>query len=142
VLSIIGRSAMVGFAATAADLIALALLVELFGFSPAAANVPALFVGLIVQFAGNKWFAFRDRSGAWVRQGGSFLAVEACALLLNAALFDRLVAWTELPYLLVRVTAQAAVYFGFSLPLWSRIFSPSTSRPARSERGPSRTPRS
>ena len=53
-----------------------------------------------------------------------FGAIEAGALLLNLGLFDRLVAWTALGYLPARLLGSAAVYIGFSLPLWSRVFRP------------------
>jgi putative flippase GtrA len=63
------RSAAVGVLATAADLVALAVLVDGVGLSPRLANLPALAIGIAVQFAGNKWFAFGDRSPDWARQG-------------------------------------------------------------------------
>jgi putative flippase GtrA len=86
------------------------------------ASLPALALGVGVQFLGNKWLAFRDPSPEWPRQAASFLAVEALGLLCNLALFDRLITWTPLPYLLCRVLSSSLVYFALCLPLWARIF--------------------
>ncbi len=121
-LTTVLSSACVGAIATGFDLLLLAVLVDGLGLAPRAANLPALLGGVLAQFVGNKVFAFRDRSPAWVRQGLWFGLVEAGALSLNALLFDRLIAVFALPYLGARVLGSALVYFGFSLPLWSRIF--------------------
>ncbi|MCA9624494.1 MAG: GtrA family protein [Myxococcales bacterium] len=118
------KSALVGVVATLADLAMLALLVEVIGIAPRLASAPALLLGVLVQFLGNKVFAFEDRSRAWARQGLLFGLVEIGALALNALLFDRLVALTGIPYLPARLLVGGTVYFGFSLPLWSRIFRP------------------
>ena len=114
------RSALVGVAATLADLVALAVLVDIVGLHPQAANVPALAAGVLVQFLGNKLIAFRDRSPAWLAQGAQFAVVEAGAFALNALLFAALVA--ALPYLAARLVGSALVYALYSYPLWRRIF--------------------
>lgn len=111
----------VGAVATLVDLVVLTLLVEVVGLPPAAANVPALALGLVTQFVGNKWLAFRDPSHAWLQQGAAFLAVEAGAFLLNALGFAAALA-LSVPYLPARILSQALVYLGFSLPCWRRIF--------------------
>jgi putative flippase GtrA len=123
------RSAAVGIVATGADLLALAVLVDGVGLSPRLANLPALAIGIAVQFAGNKWFAFADRSPDWARQGAQFLAVEALGMTANLVLFDLAVTRTPLPYLAARMLATSIVYFAICLPLWSRIFR------ARTEQG-------
>ena len=114
------RSIGVGAVATALDLALLALLVDGLHLDPHAANVPALFGGMIAQFVGNKLFAFEDRSRDWAKQGVWFGLIEVGALVLNALLFELLVA--HVPYLFARIVGSSLVYFGFSLPLWSRIF--------------------
>jgi len=116
------RSAGVGALATGVDLVALALLVSAFGLSPRAASLPALGLGITVQFVGNKLFAFGDRSARWVEQGARFLAVEALGFTLNLLLFDLAVTHTPLPYLVARMLSTSLVYFAVCLPLWSRIF--------------------
>ena len=128
-IAIAVRSAGVGAIATAIDLAALALLVSGFGLDPRVASIPALSLGIVAQFFGNKLFAFEDKSKAWARQGALFLGVEALGFIANLALFHLMVTYTPLPYLLVRVLTTAVVYFGICLPLWSRIFHP----PARGE---------
>jgi len=116
------RSLAVGIAATALDLGILWLLVSGLGLSPRLASFPALALGVAAQFAGNKWFAFRDHSLGWRRQAGLFLGVEALGLVFNLVIFDRLIAWTPWPYLPCRLLSTALVYFALCLPLWARIF--------------------
>lgn len=116
------RSAAVGGLATVVDLVLLVLLVEWVGLQPIQANLPALAAGLAVQFFGNKYFAFGDRSRALLRQGSLFILVEAGALLLNAASFHLVMSVTESPYTLARVACSSAVYMAYSFPLWGRIF--------------------
>ena len=119
---VVVRSAGVGLLATATDLVALAVLVSGFDVSPRLASIPALVLGIVVQFVGNKLFAFGDRSSAWVKQGAQFLGVETFAFAANLLLFDLAVTHTALPYLPLRVLTTSLVYFGICLPLWSRIF--------------------
>jgi putative flippase GtrA len=116
------KSAAVGGLATAIDLLVLTALIELVHLDARQANLPALIAGVAFQFFGNKFFAFDDRSQAWARQGAMFAAVEAGALALNGALFHALAGANVMPYLAARVLVQALVYFGFSLPLWTKIF--------------------
>lgn len=115
-------SVAVGALATLVDLVALGVAVEQLGVDPRIANVPALLLGLLVQFFGNKFWAFQDHSRAWLRQGGAFVLVEAGALLLSATLFHLVIGTGLLPYLPARLLVQAVVYLSFSMPLWKRIF--------------------
>ena len=124
------RSALIGIAATLADLAMLALLVHGLGVAPGWANVPALTLGLVIQFVGNKFWAFKDRSldpSALAVQGSAFLVVEVVAFLLNAGLFHVFAVMLGVPALVARVVASAAVYFGFSYRFWTKIFRPSPS---------------
>jgi len=98
------------------------VLVSGFGLSPRAASVPALALGIAVQFVGNKWFAFGDRSRDWLRQGVQFLGVETLGFVANIVLFDLAVTRTSLPYLPLRLLTTNLVYFALCLPLWSLIF--------------------
>jgi len=116
------RSAGVGLFATAIDFGILTLLASGFGISPRLASLPALAAGVAVQFFGNKRLAFRDASPKWLKQASLFLGVEGLGLCSNLAVFDRLLVWTELPYLLCRVLSTAFVYYAVCLPLWARIF--------------------
>ena len=117
------RSAGVGLVATALDFLALVALVSGVGLPPRVASLPALSLGIVVQFVGNKWLAFRDPSRDWLRQASTFLGIEALGFVCNAVCFDRLVALTPLPFVVCRVLSTSIVYFGVCLPLWSRLFS-------------------
>lgn len=120
---VVGRSAVIGAFASLADLGALGAAVAS-GVDPLVANVPALLLGLVIQFVGNKWFAFRDASPRVGRQLALFSVVEVVALILSAAIFHVAVAGLGAPALLARVAASALVYFGFSLQMWRHIFTP------------------
>ncbi len=121
------RSMLVGGLATGIDLAVLALLVSVIGITPRIASAPALALGIVAQFVGNKLFAFADHSRKWLRQGAQFLAVEALGFVANLVLYDLVMAHAELPYLPVRLATTNLVYFGICLPLWSLIFKPSAS---------------
>jgi len=116
------RSVAVGGIATLVDLAVLTTLVELVHLSPEAANVPSLLAGLLVQFVGNRHFVFRAGDGHLGRQLGAFVATELMALVLNAVLFALAVAYTPIPYPIVRLLGELVVYVGFSYPLWKRVF--------------------
>ena len=116
------RSAAVGLVATVVDLGLLALFVHGLGIPALAANVPALLVGLAIQFVGNKYWAFRDPSPNLARQLALFSLVEIGAFALNAGMFHALVGTFGMPPLVARPMASAVVYFGFSLALWRLIF--------------------
>jgi putative flippase GtrA len=131
------RSAGVGVVASVLDLLLLWVFVDLVGLAPAVANLPALLAGLVAQFAGNKWLAFRDRSPNLARQGAQFAIVEAGALGLNAVGFHLMVTLMHVPYLPARILVSTVVYFGWSYGLWARIFDrgPVWGRQAPAERG-------
>ncbi len=116
------RSALVGVMATAADFLMIALLVHGLSIGPAIANVPALSLGLAIQFWGNKRYAFRDPTRTSAKQASAFIAVEVVAFVLNVAFFHILAVGLEVTPLLARALSSAAVYFGFSYRLWQIIF--------------------
>jgi putative flippase GtrA len=117
------RSSLVGTVATLTDLVTLTLLVEVMRVPARTASLPALLLGVAIQFVGNKVFAFRDRSPAWLEQAAAFALVECLGVAANFLLFDLAMALGRLPYLPVRMATTSIVYFGLCLPLWSRIFS-------------------
>ncbi|MEZ4411228.1 MAG: GtrA family protein [Polyangiales bacterium] len=122
-IATIVRSAGVGVVASVVDLTALALMVHALHLAPRVASAPALLLGVLVQFVGNKTLAFRDRDPRWAPQAARFFAVEAVAFVANLALFDLATRALPLPAVLLRLATTSAVYFGLCLPLWSRIFS-------------------
>ena len=122
----VARSGVAGIAATASDVATLTLLVKLFGLDPRAANVPALLVGAIVNFIGNR-YAFRAANGGAAQQAVGYSIVELVALGLNGVLYElvlRVVPQTGAMFWLVRLVVSCAVFLGWSYPLWRRVFRP------------------
>ncbi len=120
------RSLLTGGAATLADLAVIAFAVGILHASPRAANIPALFVGATVQFFGNRHFAFRASSGKIQRQALLFVASEAVAMVLNAALYHAAAALplTPITAVLARAITTNIVFLLWSYPVWKRIFHP------------------
>jgi putative flippase GtrA len=119
------RAAVAGAAATASDLATLTLLVSVLHVSPRLANVPALFVGGIVNFVGNRHYAFRAACGHLGKQAVGYTVVEVTALALNGFLYDtvlRSFPGASHVYWLVRLATSHAVFLAWSYPLWRRVF--------------------
>lgn len=119
------RSGIAGIAATAADLTALALLVSVFHMNARVANVPALVVGGLVNFLGNRHYAFRAGEGPLGKQAAGYTIVELIALALNGVLYDvilRVVPQAAHLYWLVRLITSHVVFLGWSYPLWRLVF--------------------
>lgn len=129
----VARSLLVGAVATLADVALLHVLARA-GLSPTAANVPSLLLGVLLQFLGNKYWAFADASPRLLEQSALFVLVEAGTFVLNAAAFHALVAWLGVSYWAARPLGTFAVYALFSYPLWARIFSSPAARRARGSR--------
>jgi putative flippase GtrA len=120
------RALLAGGAATLADVAVLALLVSAFGLAPRFASIPALVVGGVVNFLGNRHFAFRATSGSLAKQAVLYAVVELAALAANGVLFDvvmRLLppglAWAYVP---VRLVTSHVVFLAWSYPLWRLVF--------------------
>jgi len=119
------RSALTGGTATLADMAALFTLTTALHLSPRAANLPALLCGAVVQFFGNRHFAFRAASGSLRRQALLFTLTELVALTLNALLYDavaRSLVMSPAVALLARAITTNMVFLFFSYPLWCRVF--------------------
>jgi putative flippase GtrA len=132
-LATFARSALTGGAATLVDLGVIAAAVGLFHLTPALANGPALGAGAVVQFLGNRHFAFRGAGGSLGRQAALFAASEAVTLLLNFVLYHLVV--THVPLgtggaVLVRAVTTNAVFVLWSYPVWRRIFQPAAAQAA------------
>lgn len=128
------RAFLAGAAATVADLSILSVLVSFAGVSPRVASVPALVVGGIVNFIGNRHFAFRASQGSLARQAALYTMVELVGLGLNGLLFDVVVrlcaahaaalgtavpAWAYAP---IRLATSHVVFLAVSYPLWRLVF--------------------
>jgi putative flippase GtrA len=116
------RGSAVGIVATLVDMAVLALLVELVGLSPQAANVPALLAGAVVQFLGCRHVVFKSAQGSVMQQTIGFALTEAGTLALNGLVFHLLVSVSPLPYAVARAVGTFVVFIGFSFPLWKRVF--------------------
>ena len=119
------RAGVAGLTATAADLATLAVLVSVLHVDARLASVPALVVGGVVNFLGNRHFAFRAKDGNVGKQAAGYTAVEIVALALNGLLYDtvlRLVPGARAAYWMVRLATSHAVFLGWSYPLWRRVF--------------------
>ena len=119
-------SAIVGILATLLDWALLVGLVWL-GFSQRYAIFPACAAGLVVQFFGNRHYAFQVRGRLAQkllrRQIFRFVIVEIATLLLNALIYNLLREMAGIDYRLSRVIAGFGVYCAFSLPMWAWVFS-------------------
>lgn len=118
------RSLVTGGAATLADLTVIAFAVGVLHASPRAANVPALLVGAVVQFFGNRHFAFRASAGRIQRQALLFVATEVVAMALNAALYHAVASLplTPVTAVLARAITTNIVFLLWSYPAWKRVF--------------------
>jgi|HubBroStandDraft_6_1064221.scaffolds.fasta_scaffold465451_2 putative flippase GtrA len=130
------RSAVTGGAATLADLAVIAFAVGVLHASPAAANVPALLVGAVIQFFGNRSFAFRAQggaAGALHRQAALFALTEAVTMVLNGALYHAVATHLVLSAtgaVVARAITTNLVFVGWSYPVWKRVFAPATAAAA------------
>ena len=121
------RSAAAGAAATLVDLAFLTGLVSLAGMSPHAASVPALVLGNVVTFFGQKYFAFQGQRAHAAGQAVRFVLVEGGGFVLNVLLFElvlRLLPGATLHYALTRLLTTNAVWLLYSFPLWHLVFRP------------------
>jgi putative flippase GtrA len=111
--------------ATGADLLVLSALVSLAHWEPRSANVPALLTGGVVNFIGNRRYAFRARRGNVGKQALGYSAVEIVALALNGIVYDtvlRLFPVSKQVFWLVRLATTNLVFLAWSYPLWSKVF--------------------
>jgi putative flippase GtrA len=126
-LATFARSALTGGAATLVDLAVIAIAVGVLHAPARAANVPALLAGAIVQFVGNRHFAFRASGGDVKRQAALFALSEGVTMLLNGALYHVVATRMTLGPMgavIARVVTTNLVFVLWSYPVWSRIFRP------------------
>ena len=124
-LKTVARSGVAGLAATAADMATLTALVEFAHWHARSANIPALLVGGVVNFVGNRTYAFHARAGSATKQAIGYSAVEGVALGLNGVLYEavlRLFPSSESLFWLVRLLTTCVVFLAWSYPLWRRVF--------------------
>jgi putative flippase GtrA len=121
----LARAGVAGALATLVDLGALSLLVSGFGVNARLASIPALALGGIANFVGNRHFAFRAGSGSLARQAVLYTMTEVIALALNGALYDAVLRTHPAAshvYVWVRIVTSHVVFLAWSYPLWQRVF--------------------
>jgi putative flippase GtrA len=119
------RAGIAGLVATGADVATLSILVGAAHWAPRTANVPALAVGAVVNFIGNRDFAFRARQGHVGKQALGYSVVEIVALGLNGLLYDtvlRVFPVASHVFWLVRLGTTNLVFLVWSYPLWAKVF--------------------
>lgn len=130
----LARSGVAGAGASLADLAVLTALTEGFGVSPRAASVPALVVGAVVMFFGQKYLAFQSRSSVGRREVLAFSAVQLGGLVLTGLAFElalRVFPALSPYYVLVRLVTTNLVWLLYSFPLWHWVFRPQRSADAK-----------
>jgi putative flippase GtrA len=126
----LGRSTIVGIIATILDFAILELCVRGLGWTPIIGKLPALTVGTLTQFFGNRHYAFRAQSGKIHRQLPLFLMVESSAFLITLGVFRLLVHWAKVPLEIANALSGSIVYFGVSYPIWHWVFREGTAKAA------------
>jgi putative flippase GtrA len=132
------RSSLVGIVATVIDLTLLLLCLRLLHFNPYLAKSIALVGGVTTQFLGNRRFAFRATTGELRRQLQWFVVVEIVAFVTTVFVFRGLLAglrWLDVPMadVFANLASGFVVYFGFSYPLWKRVFALTPEEAARAQ---------
>jgi putative flippase GtrA len=89
------------------------------------ASIPALTLGAIVMFFGQKYLAFRSSGKPKARELLLFALVQLGGFALTAFLFDlalRGVGFAREHYVLTRLVVTNLVWLGYSFPLWHFVF--------------------
>ena len=126
------RSGAAGAVAAGVDLLALTVLVQFAGVEPRVASVPALVLGAITMFFGQKYLAFRARGGNLGRELALFALVQFGGVVLTGLLYDfalRVVPSLSARYVLLRLVTTNAVWLIYSFPLWHFVFKARASVP-------------
>lgn len=135
------RASLAGLVATGADVLTLSILVGASHLTPRGASLPALVVGGVINFIGNRDYVFRARAGSVTKQALGYAAVELAALALNAIAYDtvlRLVPAASKVFWLVRLCTTNFVFLVWSYPLWNKVFRVRSAPPAPTHSTPDR----
>ena len=125
ILARLVRSAGAGAIAAGVDLASLYVMVSLLGVAPRVASVPALLLGNVAMYFGQKHLAFRSRGGSVRRELALFVVVQVGGFVLNIALYElvlRAVPSASHFYVLTRVATTNVVWLAYSFPLWHFVF--------------------
>lgn len=132
------KSSLVGIVATIVDVSLLMLMLRVFALNPYLAKTIALAGGVSTQFLGNRRFAFQATTGRLRRQLQWFVVVETIAFVTTVFVFRGLLALFKhlnipLADLAANLMSGSIVYFGFSYPLWKRVFQLTPEEQAKAE---------
>jgi putative flippase GtrA len=107
--------------ATAVDIAALVLLVELLGSHVTIAAFLAASVGGATNFLVNKYWAFADRSRMGLRQIASYVVVSLVTAVFVAASVHIFAVLLGVPYLVAKAIAAILAFLLWSYPAQSRL---------------------
>src|SRR5688500_16319294 len=110
------RSGASGVVATAIDVTAMVLLVELGGLGYALAAALSAVLGGLVNFTVSKYWAFRDRSPLETRQVATFAVVCSGTAACMAGVVHLLAVNANLPYLIAKAIASVTVFLIWTYP--------------------------
>ncbi len=117
------KSSVAGGVGTLVDFGVFFALTTGLGLDPQWANWPGMLAGGVVNFVGNRRFAFHAHHGNLTRQAWRFTGVTMVALLSSAVLFYFAVeAWPGVPPWVLRLITSNVVYLGWTFPLFRRVF--------------------
>ena len=101
------------------------MLVQVAGVAPRVASIPALTLGAVVMFFGQKYLAFQSSGKPSARELGLFVLVQLGGFALTALSFDlalRAVPLFARHYVVARMVVTNLVWLGYSFPLWHFVF--------------------
>lgn len=116
------KSLGVGGVATIVSMGALYLLVEYAGMSAQWGNAISLPLGVIIQFVGNRFWAFDKAKGNPALQFPIFVGLEVTGIFINVGLFWVFTEKLAMHYMLARLIGTGLVFWCFSYPLWQLLF--------------------
>ncbi len=93
------RFALVGGAAAATHLLAVAAWVRLAGLAPLAANVLAFLVAFVVSYQGHAWLTFAESGARGAPVAARYFAVACLSFAVNEALYAAALHWLPWHYL-------------------------------------------
>jgi putative flippase GtrA len=124
------RVSVSGMVATAVDVVALILLVELFRSHVTIAAFLAAALGGVTNFLINKYWAFADDAPLELRQITIYALVSLVTAAFTAAAIHILAVLIGIPYLFAKAVAAALVFLLWTYPAQARLVFPDASAAA------------
>ena len=124
------RVGVSGMVATAVDVTALVLLVELLRSHVTIAAFLAAALGGVTNFLINKYWAFEDDAPLEIRQVAIYALVSLVTAAFTAAAIHILAVLIGVPYLIAKAIAAALVFLIWTYPAQARLVFPGTAEVA------------